>query len=194
MADSISALPLDAEKGSDLGLRLKIIREHNGLSQRELAKRAGVPHSNISMIEQGSHSPSVNSLIKILNGIPMSVAHFFLCDINTFSQSVYRANELKQAEKVVSVGFAEQIIPMQQPTSVEFKRGCFAPLFDSGPVSSFKNTCINGYVVSGLFQVTINTDVSMLNQGDAFSLSPNQAYRFQNPSPTEECIIVLCEI
>ena len=47
-----------------LGERLRLVRELNGLSQRELARRAGVTNSNISLIEQGQISPSVGSLAK----------------------------------------------------------------------------------------------------------------------------------
>ncbi|MBP8195099.1 MAG: helix-turn-helix transcriptional regulator, partial [Azonexus sp.] len=43
----------------DVGVRLQSIRKLKGLSQRELAKRAGVTNSTISMIEKNSVSPSI---------------------------------------------------------------------------------------------------------------------------------------
>ena len=46
-------------------------RELHGISQRELAKRAGVSNATISLIEQNRASPSVGSLKKVLDGIPM---------------------------------------------------------------------------------------------------------------------------
>src|SRR5262245_36315069 len=61
----------------DVGARLREIREAHGLSQRELAERAQAPHGLISMIERNHSSPSVASLRKILNGIPMTMAEFF---------------------------------------------------------------------------------------------------------------------
>ena len=54
----------------DVGERLQSIRKLKGLSQRELAKRAGVTNSTISMIEKNSVSPSISSLRKVLSGIP----------------------------------------------------------------------------------------------------------------------------
>lgn len=60
-----------------IGERLQAIRKFYGWSQRELAKRAGVANSAISVIEQDSVSPSVASLGKVLNGFPMSLAEFF---------------------------------------------------------------------------------------------------------------------
>lgn len=61
----------------DVGARLQTIRKLKGLSQRELAKRAGVTNSTISMIEKNSVSPSISSLKKVLGGIPMSLVEFF---------------------------------------------------------------------------------------------------------------------
>ena len=57
----------------DVGSRLRDIRTAAGLSQRQLAERAGVPNGLISMIEQNRSSPSVASLRKILGGVPMTM-------------------------------------------------------------------------------------------------------------------------
>src|SRR5690625_5549578 len=75
----------------DLGQRLKWVRERNGLSQRELARRAGVTNSNISMIEQGAVSPTVNSLTRLLDVIPLSLAQFFACVLVRVSGAIYSA-------------------------------------------------------------------------------------------------------
>lgn len=64
----------------DVGTRLRRLREGRGLSQRELAKRAGVTNSTISLIEQNRVSPSVSSLSKVVAGLPMSMAEFFSPD------------------------------------------------------------------------------------------------------------------
>ena len=48
----------------DVGARLKHVREVHGLSQRELARRAGVTNGLISLIEQNRVSPSVGSLTR----------------------------------------------------------------------------------------------------------------------------------
>ena len=76
----------------DVGARLKTIRKLKGLSQRELAKRAGVTNSTISMIEKNSVSPSVSSLKKVLSGIPMSLVDFFSLELEQDSQRqvIYR--------------------------------------------------------------------------------------------------------
>ena len=66
----------------DIGARLQLVRKSKGLSQRELAKRVGVTNSTISLIEQNKVSPSVSSLKKVLDGIPISLADFFTLDMD----------------------------------------------------------------------------------------------------------------
>src|SRR5436190_18353065 len=67
-------------KSFNVGARLKAIRELMGWSQRELAQRAGVTNGTVSLIEQNRISPSVGSLKKLLDGVPMSFADFFAQD------------------------------------------------------------------------------------------------------------------
>ncbi len=54
----------------DVGNRLRHVRLAHKLSQRELAKRAGVTNSTISLIESNASNPSVGALKRILDGIP----------------------------------------------------------------------------------------------------------------------------
>ena len=61
----------------DIGGRLRAVRESRGLSQRDLAGRAGLTNGAISLIEQNKSSPSVASLKRLLDAIPMSLSEFF---------------------------------------------------------------------------------------------------------------------
>src|SRR5260370_23437645 len=78
----------------DVGTHLKAVRQMYGLSQRELAKRAGVTNGLISLIEQNRVSPSVSSLKKVLDGIPMALADFFTLDLGGKPQVFFPREEL----------------------------------------------------------------------------------------------------
>src|SRR5947209_19173951 len=78
----------------DVGARLRSVRTTFGLSQRELARRAGVTNGLISLIEQNRVSPSVGSLKKVLDGFPMSLAEFFTLDPGDAPQTFFVADEL----------------------------------------------------------------------------------------------------
>jgi transcriptional regulator with XRE-family HTH domain len=57
--------------------RLRLIRTSKGLSQREMARLAGVGSGTISQIESGSTQPSVALLKKILAGVDVNLGFFF---------------------------------------------------------------------------------------------------------------------
>jgi transcriptional regulator with XRE-family HTH domain len=80
--------------GMDVGTHLKAVRQMYGLSQRELAKRAGVTNGLISLIEQNRVSPSVSSLKKVLDGIPMPLAEFFTLDLAGKPEVFFPRSEL----------------------------------------------------------------------------------------------------
>ena len=96
----------------DVGARLRSVRTSFGLSQRELARRAGVTNGLISLIEQNRVSPSVSSLKKLLDAVPMSLAEFFTLDLSATPQAFFGADEL------VELGTAEvslHLVAAQRP-------------------------------------------------------------------------------
>ena len=48
-------------------------RKRQGLTQAELAKRAGVPRTNITRFESGSYNPSLELLVRIAAALGMSL-------------------------------------------------------------------------------------------------------------------------
>src|SRR5512146_3396414 len=80
----------------DVGARLRTVRTTFGMSQRELARRAGVTNGLISLIEQNRVSPSVSSLKKVLDGVPMTLAEFFTLDMAAAPKAFFAAEELTE--------------------------------------------------------------------------------------------------
>lgn len=181
------------QQSVDFGSRLKYIREYNGLSQRELAKRAGVPHSSISMIEQGLNSPSINSLAKILGGIPMSIAQFFSCDISLLNEQIFRAVDLQAKQRKISETQWIQTIPLHNNISAtRFEKIIYSPKSDTGEVPQYSAQSLSGFIANGSIELTINSEVSILVAGDAFALGAMQAYRLRNLSSADDCVILTC--
>lgn len=84
---------MDKEEQFSVAKRLIMIRDCLGLSQRELARRAGMTNSTLSMIEQGKVSPSIASLEKVLQAVSVSLSDFFADDFPMLSP-VVRGNDL----------------------------------------------------------------------------------------------------
>jgi transcriptional regulator with XRE-family HTH domain len=87
----------------DVGDRLRNLREMYGLSQRALAKKAGVTNGIISMIEKNRNSPSLATLKKILDAIPISLSEFFTVETNPQLKTFYRKGDLTE---IGSAGFS----------------------------------------------------------------------------------------
>ena len=81
----------------NVGDKLKAIRKKHGLSQRELAAKAGLTNGTISLIEKNRTSPSVASLKSLLDAIPISMAEFFaILEEDDSAKVFYRAEELTE--------------------------------------------------------------------------------------------------
>jgi transcriptional regulator with XRE-family HTH domain len=57
--------------------KLRQLREGAGISQEELAARAGLDRSYISLVERGRRSPTVNTLAKIAAVLSVEIKDFF---------------------------------------------------------------------------------------------------------------------
>ena len=61
----------------NLGLRIKEIRERNGLTQQMLAELINMETSNLSKIERGIQMPKEESLEKIINILKIEAKELF---------------------------------------------------------------------------------------------------------------------
>ena len=173
----------------DIGASLKAVRKMKGLSQRELAKRAGVTNSTISMIEKNSVSPSVSSLKKVLSGIPMSLVEFFSIGENgtTEQKVVYRSNELLD----IGTGPLEfKLIGRDYPNrAMSVMSETYPPGADTGEEMLRHEGEEAALVITGRFELTVGEEVFILEAGDSYYFNSEQPHRFRNPFD-EPCHLV----
>lgn len=60
-----------------LGKTISFLRKEKGISQEELAYRAGINRSYMGVIERGEKSPSLGTIAKVANGLGLSVGDLF---------------------------------------------------------------------------------------------------------------------
>ncbi|MBA1273127.1 cupin domain-containing protein [Stutzerimonas azotifigens] len=165
----------------DVGVRLQTIRKLKGLSQRELAKRAGVTNSTISMIEKNSVSPSISSLKKVLSGIPMSLVEFFSQDFEQDSdtQVVYRAGELID---ISDGNVSMKLIGRAHPSrAIAFLDETYPPGADTGEEMLTHEGEEAGMLVQGQLELTVNNQIYVLQSGDSYYFESSKPHRFRNP-------------
>jgi transcriptional regulator with XRE-family HTH domain len=172
----------------EISARLQQVRQMYGLSQRELAKRAGVTNSSVSMIEQGRVSPSVSSLEKLLTGIPMTVRDFFNLDLENKSCSFFRSFEIFQGS---TNGIDSYQLGQDKPEKQDgLIYQVYNPGSDTGGSMIIAKEDCSGFVVQGSLEVTINNQCQNLEAGDGFFVKALFPYRFRN-TQNEKAIVVI---
>jgi transcriptional regulator with XRE-family HTH domain len=171
----------------DVGAHLKSVRQMYGLSQRELAKRAGVTNGLISLIEQNRVSPSVSSLKKVLDGIPMDLADFFTLDVGVKPQVFFPRDELADIGtasvelRLVGVRLAKRNMAILHEK--------YAPDSDTGEEMLTHAGEEGGVIVKGRIELTVGGESRILGPGDAYYFKSTLPHRFRNVG-REECEIV----
>ena len=173
----------------DVGARLRAIRQMYGLSQRELARRAGVTNGLISLVEMNRVSPSVSSLKKLLDGIPMSMAEFFTGDFNQRAPVFYEAQDL------LEIGNDEVSLRLVAPQRVgrlmTLLHERYAPGAQTGEEMLEHRGEEGGVVIRGRIEVTVGGTSRVLGPGEAYYFNSNLPHHFRNPG-REPCEIVSC--
>lgn len=171
----------------DVGAHLRAVRIAYGLSQRELAKRAGVTNGMISLIEQNRVSPSVSSLKKVLDGIPMSLAEFFTLDLSAGPQVFYARNELTD---LGGGDVSLKLVAAKRPNrALAILHERYAPGADTGADMLSHKGEEGGVIIKGRIELTVGAATQILGPGDAYYFSSAVPHRFRNPG-RDECEII----
>lgn len=104
-----------AVRGLTIGALIKSIRVQLGMSQKALAKRAGVPQSTISRIEQEERDANLSTLNKILSAISCDLVIVPL--LQDSIDAIRRKQARKMAEKQVRYLKGTMNLEDQQPDS-----------------------------------------------------------------------------
>lgn len=171
----------------DIGARLKAVRQARKLSQRELARRAGLTNATVSLIESNQMNPSVGALKRVLDGIPMSLAEFFAQDIATPRQAFYAAAELTEVGKG-KISY-RQIGADLAGRALQILIERYAPGADTGRVPLKHEGEEGGIVIRGRIEVTVADQVRVLGPGEAYYFESSQPHRFRNIG-SEPCELV----
>ncbi len=173
----------------DIGARLQLVRKSKGLSQRELAKRVGVTNSTISLIEQNKVSPSVSSLKKVLDGIPISMADFFTMDIEADPADTpfYTTEEQPDVgNNDIHYFLVGHRRPQRQMCVL---REVMLPGSDTGEVMITHEGEEGGVVLSGQVEITVGDQVRVLGPGEAYYFECRIPHRFRNVGDTDVMIV-----
>jgi transcriptional regulator with XRE-family HTH domain len=170
-----------------IGPRLKTLRSHYGLSQRELAKKSGVSNATVSLIEHGRTDPSMGLLKRILDAMGVSFAEFFATENRAPQKYFFRNDELS----VISRGpiSYRQVGSDLSDSALQLLHERYQPGADTGRSMLSHAAEEGGIILQGRLEVTVGDQVTVLSTGDAYLFNSRLPHRFRNTG-SEDCVLV----
>ena len=170
-----------------LGLRLQRLRSRLGLSQRRLAKLAGVSNATISLIEHGRTDPSTGLLKRILDALGVSFAEFFAEETRVPDKVFFTNEELSR----ISSGAIcyDQVGSDLRDAQLQILYERYEPGADTGQSMLSHAAEEGGIVLQGRLEVTVADQVQVLGAGDAYRFNSRLPHRFRNTG-SEPCVVV----
>ena len=174
----------------DIGGRLRQVREAAGLSQRVLAKRAGITNSTISLIEANRSNPSVGALKQIIDAVPIGMSEFFSFESDEDQKPFHRASELVEIGKG-KISY-KQVGRSMFGRKLQIVDECYQPGADTGRIGLSHPGEEGGVIISGKLEVTVDGQRCILGPGDAYSFSSLLPHRFRCVGDQPVRIISAC--
>ncbi|SCW61345.1 transcriptional regulator, XRE family with cupin sensor [Ruminococcaceae bacterium YRB3002] len=148
----------------EIGIRIRDLRNRNGLTQEELADRTELTKGFISQLERGLTAPSMSTLKDIVECLGTNLSEFFAEDNDL--QIVYRKEDYYTKEDD-NGNTTEWLVASAQSRSVEpilvrLKPGTSTTLDKPHEGEEF------GYVIKGAVKVNYGDDEYVVNKGDSF--------------------------
>ena len=157
----------------DIGHRMKELRIQYGLTQQELADRAELTKGFISQLERNQNSPSVGTLLDIIQCLGMTPAEFF-----TDSEKI---DEEKNSK-------VEWIIPNAQTRSMEPVRLTLHP-GGSSEIYLPQECEEFGYVIKGTVKLCYGGKVHTVKAGESFYFKAGKKHFIENKSSKDAMLI-----
>jgi transcriptional regulator with XRE-family HTH domain len=162
----------------DVGARLRFIRTQKGISQRELARRAGVTNATVSLIESSRMNPSVGALKRVLDGVPIGLSEFFALSPTKVDKLFWRADEFLEIGKG-PISYL-QVGGNLMERKLQILKECYEPGADTGRVMLSHEGEEGGVIIGGRLEVTAENQRRILSAGEAYFFDSRLPHRFRN--------------
>lgn len=170
----------------DIGHRMKELRIQYGLTQQELADRAELTKGFISQLERNQNSPSIGTLLDIIQCLGTTPAEFFADEEP--EQIVFRQEDFFEKNDDVKKRCVEWIIPNAQKNTMEPIRltlhaGGTSEIHLPHEGEEF------GYVLKGTVRITYGGKTQIVHAGEAFSFKASKKHYVENTGARDAVLI-----
>lgn len=170
----------------EIGNKIKELRVASGLTQEELATRSELTKGFISQIERDLTSPSVDSLLDILEALGTSPSEFFSKDKN--ERIIFSEDDYFEYENEDFGFFLQWIVPnaqknMMEPTLISLKEGG-----KSKKIAPFEGE-VFGYVEKGSICLHYGDKIFELKSWQTFYFEAKREHFLVNNKKREAKVI-----
>ena len=156
-----------------IGSRIKELRIQKGLTQEELADRAELSKGFISQVERDLTSPSIATLVDILQCLGTDLSDFFTHAKD--SQVVFRDSDYFEKTDTDYGTKTEWIIPNAQKNLMEPIRLTLQPGATTYPDNPHEGEEF-GYLLSGSITIHIGSRSFKAKKGESFYFTPDSTH------------------
>lgn len=156
-----------------IGYKIKTLRVAKGLTQEELADRAELSKGFISQVERDITSPSIATLVDILQCLGTDLKSFFNDEEDT--QIVFKQDDYFEKTDEELGNTIEWIIPNAQKNEMEPIRLTLKP-YGSTYIDLPHEGEEFGYVLSGSITIHIGGQMNKAKKGESFYFTPSQKH------------------
>lgn len=157
----------------DIGNKIRELRIQKGLTQEELADRAELSKGFISQVERDLTSPSISTLMDILQCLGSNLKDFFndACE----EQTVFHDKDYFEKEDPELHNKIEWIIPNAQKNIMEPIRLTLEPGGSTYPDNPHEGEEF-GYVLTGSITLHIGNNAYKAKKGESFYFTPSSTH------------------
>ncbi|MDD3839482.1 MAG: XRE family transcriptional regulator [Clostridia bacterium] len=161
----------------NIGKKIKTLRKLNGLTQEELAMRTDLTKGFISQIERNLTSPSIATLMDILEALGTDIKRFF--NEPDSKKIVFAKSEIISSTNEKNKFTIDWLIPNAQ-------KNCMEPILitlESGGKSNVESPHEGeefGYVLAGSIHLYIGDSKYKVNKGESFYFKSDSEHYMEN--------------
>jgi transcriptional regulator with XRE-family HTH domain len=162
-----------------IGQKIKELRILTGLTQSELADRSELTKGFISQVERDLTSPSIATLVDILQALGTTLSEFF--QEEEPAQIVFRKQDYFEKIDSEYKNKIEWIIPNAQKNEMEPIRLTLEPGGSTIPDNPHEGEEF-GYVLTGSVTITLGKQKYIAKKGESFYYIPDQTHYLYSKS------------
>lgn len=173
----------------DVSMRLRELREGQGISMRALAARSGLSANALSMIERGKTSPSVSTLYKLADALGVSITAFFGTESEK-RQVVFLKHDARSRMSFTRGVFealgGEQFVGRVEPFVLTLESGA-----SCGPHNIVHSGHEFVFCLRGQLDYFVEKELFHLEAGDSLLFASKLRHRWRNPGSNVGTALVI---